>query len=191
MEKLNRRQFLENAVAGAIAAPGIISAARAAAQDKKIKLGLIGCGWYGMVDVQAAFKAGNVEVLAICDVDTGHLNDSAVKIESLQGKRPLTFKRYPELLGTAGLDAVIIATPPHWHALQFIATAQKGLDCYCEKPLAYDIREARAMVDAAGKSGRIVQIGFQRRQATAIQQAREYIQAGNAGRIVQVDVQIH
>jgi predicted dehydrogenase len=73
----------------------------------------------------------------------------------------------------------------------FIAALEKGLDVYCEKPLAYDIRECMAMVAAAKKHSRIVQIGFQRRQSKAIQQAREYIQQGNIGRIVQADVQIH
>ena len=186
MQQLNRREFL----GGAVAAP-LLSARALRAQDQTVRLGLIGCGWYGMVDVQAAIKAGGVEVVALCDVDAGHLKQSADKVASLQGKRPQTFKLYQELLDVKGLDAVIIATPPHWHALQFIAAMEKKLDCYCEKPLAYDIREARAMTDAARKSGRIVQIGFQRRQAAAIRQAREYIQAGSAGRIVQVDVQIH
>ena len=86
---------------------------------------------------------------------------------------------------------MIIATPPHWHALPFLAAVAKNLDIYCEKPLAYDIREGRAMVDAAQKKNLIVQIGFQRRQSPAIQQVREYIQQGNLGRIVQVDAQIH
>ena len=190
MQQLNRREFLGGAVGSAVAAP-LLSARVLRAQDKSVRLGLIGCGWYGMVDVQAALKAGGVEILALCDVDAGHLKQSADKVESLQGKRPQTFKLYQELLEAKGLDTVIIATPPHWHALQFIAAMEKKLDCYCEKPMAYDIREAHAMVEAARKSGRIVQIGFQRRQAAAIRQAREYIQAGNAGRIVQVDVQIH
>jgi predicted dehydrogenase len=91
----------------------------------------------------------------------------------------------------AELQAVLIATPPHWHALPFLAALGRGLDIYCEKPLAYDVREGRAMVDAARQSDRIVQIGFQRRQSPAIAQVREYIQGGQAGRIVQVEAQIH
>jgi len=157
----------------------------------KLRLGLIGCGWYGMVDVKAAFKAGNVEVIALCDVDSQHLADSANEIEKRQGSRPRTFKQYEELLAVPGLDAVIIATPPQWHALPFLAAVEKNLDIYCEKPLAYDIREGRAMVDAAGKRDVVVQIGFQRRHSPAIRQVREYVQEGNLGRIVQVDAQIH
>ncbi|MFA5190739.1 MAG: Gfo/Idh/MocA family oxidoreductase [Verrucomicrobiia bacterium] len=191
MEKINRRTFLSTA-AGAVALTSIIGrAAGSAAEGRKLKLGVIGCGWYGMVDAQAALKVGGVEVIGLCDVDSEHLAKSAVEIEKLQGTRPQTFKLYEDLLKMPGLEIVIIATPPHWHALQFIAALERGLDIYCEKPLAYDIREGRAMVDAAKKSGRIVQIGFQRRQAAAVVEARKYLQEGNAGRIVCAEAQIH
>jgi predicted dehydrogenase len=186
MNTINRRTFL--GTAGAAALTSIIGRA---ADAKKLKLGVIGCGWYGMVDAKAALKAGGVEVVALCDVDSEHLAKSADEIEKIQGKRPQAFKLYEEMLKAPGLEAVIIATPPHWHALQFIAALEKGLDIYCEKPLAYDIREGRAMVDAAKKSGRIVQIGFQRRQAAAVVEARKYIQDGAAGPIVCAEAQIH
>jgi len=124
-------------------------------------------------------------------VDSAHLKKSADDYEKAQGKRPQTFKLYQELLDMKGLDAVIIGTPPHWHALQFIAALEKNLDVYCEKPVAYDVREGRAMVDAAKKAGRIVQIGFQRRQSKAFQAVKDFIDAGNAGKIIQVDAQIH
>jgi predicted dehydrogenase len=190
MKPVTRRRFLGTAALGAAALTQFKSFA-ADTPGPKLKLGLIGCGWYGMVDVEAAFRVGGVEVLALCDVDSDHLKDSADKVEKLQGHRPQTFKLYEDLLKTPGLEAVIIASPPHWHALQFIAAVGKGLDVYCEKPLAYDVREGRAMVEAAKQSGRIVQIGFQRRQSPAIQQVRQYLRDGNAGRIVQADAQIH
>ena len=192
MNTINRRTFLGAAAVGTAALGSVLArAADPAPSDKKLKLGVIGCGWYGMVDAKAALKVGGVEVIALCDVDSEHLAKSAGEIEKLQGSRPKTFKLYADLLQTPGLEAVIIATPPHWHALPFIAACEKGLDIYCEKPLAYDIREGRAMADAAKKSGRIVQIGFQRRQAAAIREARQYLQDGNAGRIVCVEAQIH
>jgi predicted dehydrogenase len=156
-----------------------------------LKLGVIGVGWYGMVDAKAALKAGGVEIAAICDVDREHLEKNAAELEKLQGKRPQTYKAYEELLDQKGLDAVIIATPPQWHALQFIAAVKRGLDVYCEKPIAYDVREGRAMVDAAKQSGRIIQVGFQRRQAKAFQEAKRRIAAGELGRVVQVEAQIH
>ena len=205
MKPLNRRQFLGSVTAVAAAftqlrssaadtpasAPVAPTAPPAASTGRKVKLGLIGCGWYGLVDVNAAFKAGGVEVIALCDVDHDHLEKSAAEIEKRQGSRPKTFKLYAELLATPGLEAVIIGTPPHWHAVQLIAAVQRGLDVYCEKPLAYDIREGRAMVDAVAQSGRIVQIGLQRRQSPAFQTVRQFIADGNLGRVVQAEAQIN
>ncbi len=190
MGHLKRRDFLGAATVGTLAAGGLLHRS-SAADSAKLKFGLIGCGNYGMSDVRAAFKVGGVEVIALCDVDSQHLAESATAIEKTQGSRPQTFKHYQELLATPGLNAVIIATPPHWHALPFLAAVENNLDIYCEKPLAYDIREAQAMVAAAKKKDIVVQIGFQRRQSPALRQVRDYLQQGNLGRIVQVDAQIH
>jgi predicted dehydrogenase len=191
MNTATRRQFLRATTLSTLALSQFPTVLQAADPDRKLKLGLIGCGWYGMVDVQAAFKVGGVEVIALCDVDSEHLSQSAAEVEKLQGKRPQTFKLYEDLLKVPELEALIIATPPHWHALQLIAALERGLDVYCEKPLSYDIREGRAMVDAVKKSGRIVQIGFQRRQSPAFQAVRQHIQSGDAGRIVCAAANIH
>ncbi len=192
MERMNRRTFMATAVAGTVATNSFLHRSPAEEAGKtKLRLGVIGCGGYGMADVRAAFKAGGVEVIALCDVDSQHLTDSANAIEKMQGSRPRTFRHYDELLAGPGLNAVIIATPPHWHALPFLAALEKNLDIYCEKPLAYDIRECQAMAQAAKKRNNIIQIGFQRRQSPAIQQVRDYIRQGNLGRIVQADAQIH
>ncbi len=161
------------------------------AQNRKLKIGLIGSGWYGMVITRAALKVGGVEVIAVCDVDTEHLQNSASEIENLQGSRPKEFSDYRELLDLSGLEAVMIGTPPQWHALQFIAACEKGLDIYCEKPLAYDVEEGKAMIKAAEKAGNIVQIGFQRRQSKAFQKAKELIEGGTTGKIHQIGAQIH
>ncbi len=189
MNTFRRRTFLGTAAAAAFSS--IRSTAADTAGSPAIKLGLIGCGWWGLIDARAALKAGGVEIAAVCDVDSAHLAKAADEIEKLQGSRPKIFKRYQEFLATEGLQAVIIATPPQWHALPFIAACERGLAVYCEKPLAYDIREGRAMVDAAAKAGNIVQIGFQRRQATGFMEARKYIREGKAGRIVSAEAQIH
>lgn len=191
-QTLPRRQFLRTTALGAAAlAAWRGSAAESPATPARLKLGIMGCGWYGLVVARDAFKAGGVEVIAISDADTEHLAKSAAELEKLQGSRPRTCKLHTDLLDTPGLQAVIIASPPQWHALQSLAALERGVDVYCEKPLCYDVREGRAMVDAAQRSGRIVQIGFQRRQAAGFTQAREYLRAGNAGRIVQVEAQIH
>jgi len=187
---MNRRNFLKQGSVGsatlfsAIHFPGF-------SQEKKIKIGLIGCGWYGMVITEAAFKYGGIEIMAVCDVDSEHLNKSALDIEKLQGKKPEIFDNYIDLLDKKGLEAVFIATPPHWHALQFIAACERGLDIYCEKPLAYDINEGLAMVNAAQKAGNIVQIGFQRRQSEAFNKTKEIINNEVAGNIYQIVAQIH
>ena len=192
MSNMNRRQFMERATAGTMA---MVSAVHGQSEHntgkRKIKIGLIGCGGYGMANIRNAFKAGGVEVVTLCDIDSQHLEDSADKIEQMQGSRPKTFKHYQKLLDTAGLEAVIIATPPQWHALMFIDALDQGFDVYCEKPLAYDVREGRAMVEAAKRKERIVQIGFQRRQSPAIGQARDSIRQGHIGRVVQAEANIH
>ena len=179
---MNRRNFV-TAAAGA--------AGSAFWQGRKLRLALIGCGWWGGVDTRAVYKAGGAEFSVICDVDSKFLDEMAALMEKEQGSRPKRTKDYLEALAEPGLDGVIITTPPHWHALPFIAACGRKLPVYCEKPLAYDPREGRAMVRAAEKAGNIVQIGFQRRQSEAFQQARDYVQSGRAGRIVQADVQIH
>lgn len=191
---MQRRRFLGSAAAvaaGASVLPGMTPVSVRAEESGLLRLGVIGVGWYGMVNAKAALKVGGAEIAAICDVDAEHLEKSAAELEQLQGKRPRTFKLYEEMLDGGGLDAVIIASPPHWHALHLLACLKRNLDVYCEKPLAYDIRECRAMADAVRQSGRIVQIGFQRRQHDSFRQVREFIAAGEAGEIVQVDAQIH
>jgi predicted dehydrogenase len=191
MNVISRRHFLQTTAVGTLVVTQVPAIIRGAEDEKKLKMGLIGCGWYGMVDAKAALEAGRVEFVAICDVDSEHLEQSAAELEKAQGKRPKTFKQYADLLKVPELEAVIIGTLPHWHALQLIASLERGLDVYCEKPLAYDVREGRAMVDAVKKSGRIVQVGFQRRQSAAIQAVRQRIQAGDSGRIVCAEATIN
>jgi len=187
---MKRRNFIKTT---AIGTAGIASSFyMPPEQDKrKLKIGLIGAGWYGMVITTAALKSGGVEVIGICDVDSEHLNTSADQIEKLQGTRPKTFKYYHDLLDLKGLEALFIGTIPHWHALQFIAGCEKGLDIYCEKPLSYDVMEGIAMVNAWKKAGNIVQIGFQRRQSQAFKKAKGLIETGRIGDIHQIVAQIH
>ncbi len=183
-----RRNFLGTAAAGTIAISGVTAFAQG---DKKIRIGVIGVGWYGMVDAKAALKAGGAEIVAICDVDSEHLKKSAEELAKLQGSRPREYKLHREMLDAGGMDAVIIGAPPQWHALQLMDCLNKGYDVYCEKPLAYDIREGRAMVEAVKATDRIVQVGFQRRQSQTFKQVKEAIDAGKIGDVIQADVQIH
>lgn len=187
---MNRRKFIHKTSLGTA---GMVTALHipSYAGNGKLKIGLIGSGWYGMVVAKAALKAGDVEISAVCDVDTEHLKNSAEELESLQGSKPAGFKDYNELLQMKDLDAVIIGTPPQWHALQFIAACRKGLDIYCEKPLAYDVEEGKAMMLAAEKAGNIVQVGFQRRQSEAFKKVKTLINNGTTGNINQIEAQIH
>lgn len=187
---MKRRTFIKKSALGSAALAGSFYIP-AFARERKLKVGLIGAGWYGMVISEAALDAGGIEVVAVCDVDSEHLRSSADKLEQLQGSRPKTFKHYQELIDMNGLEAVFIATPPQWHALQFIAACEKGLDIFCEKPLCYDPMEGLAMIEAAEKAGNIVAIGFQRRQSEAFKYAQNFINEGRAGDIHQVVAQIH
>ena len=187
---MKRRKFVEMTSLGSAAVATSLYIPRFQA-DRKLKIGLIGSGWYGMIDLKAALKVGGAEVIGICDIDSDHLAKSADELEKLQGTRPKTYKFYTDLLELKGLEALFIGTIPHWHALQFIAACGKGLDIYCEKPLAYDIREGMAMVSAARKAGNVVQVGFQRRQAESFKKVREYVGSGKIGELHQVVAQIH
>ena len=97
MNPMNRRSFLHRSALATAAVNVLPSNGFAAQADDKLKLGLIGCGWYGLVDVEAAFKVGGVELIALCDVDSAHLDESAAKVERLQGTRPKTFTNFEEL----------------------------------------------------------------------------------------------
>ncbi len=196
MTRTDRRTFLgaSAAVAGAVASGAVaFKAGTSAAQqsERKLRMGVIGVGGYGMADAYAALKVGGAEIVAVCDVDSEHLDKAAAGLEKAQGAKPKTFKSYQDLLASESLDAVIIATPPQWHALQLIDALEAGKDVYCEKPVSYDVREGEAMVAAVEKSDRIVQVGFQRRQSVAMRQAAEFVNAGHVGELIQVDAQIH
>ncbi len=187
---MKRRKFIEITSLGSA---GVATSfyIPSAPQDRKLRVGLIGSGWYGMVDLKAALNVGGVEVIAISDVDSEHLSKSAEELEKLQGSKPKSFKYFGDLLDMKGMDALFIGTIPHWHALQFIAACEKGLDIYCEKPLAYDVKEGLAMVNAANKAGNIVQVGFQRRQAASFRKAKELLESGRVGTVREIVAQIH
>jgi len=190
---MKRRRFIGLAAAGSasLAASAASFNISGNQQGDKLKVGLIGAGWYGMVITTAAVRTGKVQVSCICDIDSDHLKSAADEIEKLQGHRPSTVKYYQELLDIKDLDAVFIGTIPHWHALQFIAACEKGLAMYCEKPLSYDITEGIAMVNAWKKAGNIVQIGFQRRQSQAFAKTKDLISEGRIGELRQVVAHIH
>ena len=187
---MDRRSFVKKTSIGTAAMVSALPV-HAFAKNQKLKIGLIGAGWYGMVDIRAALKTGGVEVIAVCDIDSEHLKTSGDELEKLQGTRPAAFNDYRDLLDVKKLRAVFLGTQPHWHALQFVAACEKGLDIYCEKPISYDVEEGKAMVEAQKKAGNIVQVGFQRRQHNSVKKVKELIQTGVLGKIHEIGAQIH
>lgn len=186
---MNRRQFLLRSSA-ALAAASLPSYAVDFAAMKK-RVGLIGCGWYGKCDLFRLLQVAPVEVVSICDVDARMMNEAAEMIAGRQvnKKRPRTYENYRHLLKEKDLDIVIVGTPDHWHALNMIEAVQSGADVYCQKPTSVDVLESQAMLAAARKHQRVVQIGTQRRSTPHLVEAREQIiKPGKLGKIALVEI---
>lgn len=184
---MQRREFLK---AGA-SALALGRYAEAAMDGKRRRVGLIGCGWYGKIDLVRLIQVAPVEVVSLCDVDSNMLSNAADMIENRQDskKRPRTYDDYRKMLHERDLDIVLIATPDHWHALTMIEAAKSGVDMYVQKPISVDVEEGKAMVAAARKYGRIVQVGTQRRSTPHIVEAKErYIDTGALGKIGLVEM---
>src|SRR5438067_8905632 len=172
---MNRRDFLHAGAAGV----ALASAAGYAAEfaDQNPRVGLIGCGWYGKCDLLRLIQVAPVEIVSLCDVDKKMLAEAADIVASRQksGKKPRTFADYRKILDEKDLALVLIATPDHWHALPMIAACAAGLDVFVQKPISVDIVEGKAMVAAARKHKRVVQVGTQRRSTPHIVEARDTI----------------
>src|SRR5438132_6523072 len=178
---MNRRQFLASAAGAGLAY----------SFQKTRRVGLIGCGWYGKIDILRLIQVAPVEVVSLCDVDSKMLNEAADIFATRQSshKRPRLYKDYREMLKEKDLDIVEIATPDHWHALATIAALQAGADVYCQKPISVDVVEGQAMLAAARKYKRVVQIGTQRRSTPHLMEAREQVvRAGKLGKIGLVEI---
>src|SRR5262249_31131151 len=133
--------------------------------DAPLRVGVIGAGWYGKCDLFRLIQVAPVEVASLCDVDKAMLADAARMVAQRQTSKrtPRTYEDYRKMLAERDLDIVIIGTPDHWHALPMIAAVQAGADVYVQKPVSVDVVEGQAMVAAARKHGRVVQVGTQRR----------------------------
>jgi len=160
-------------------------------RDKPKRVGLIGAGWYGQSDLWRLIQVAPVEVVALCDPDKNMLA-GAVEIhgQRLKGhKKPQTYLDYREMLNQHELDIVVIGSPDHWHAMQMIDSVKAGADVYVQKPISLDVREGEAMVDAARKYNRIVQVGTQRKSTPhLIDVKKQVIEAGLLGTIGHVEM---
>ena len=151
--------------------------------NDKIVIGLIGAGGMGQANTNEASSKPEVEVAAICDVDEAHLTEPVKRAAQKYGRAPKTFKDFRRLLEMKDLDAVIIGTPDHWHALPAIYACEAGKDVYCEKPISHNIVEGQAMVAAARKFKRVVQVGTWQRSTQHFLDAVEYVRSGRLGKI--------
>src|SRR5512135_558699 len=189
---MNRRKFLQTSGLGCAAiALTKFSAFAAELADQKKRVGLIGSGWYGKVDLLRLIQVAPVEVVSLCDVDKRMLAEAAdiVAGRQLSKKKPRTYSDYREMLKEKDLDIVLIATPDHWHALPMIAAVQAGADVYVQKPISVDVVEGQAMLAAARKHKRVVQVGTQRRSTPHLIEARDrVIKEGKLGKIGVVEI---
>jgi len=189
MKAINRRMFLKNSVsAGAVAAVVLSSARRSAAASDKIIVGVMGIRGRGDFLARAFAACPEVEVAYLSDVDSRLFEPRAKAVEAAQGKKPKTVQDVRRILDDPEVDALVIATPDHWHALATIWACQAGKDVYVEKPASQNIWEGRKMVEAARKYGRIVQLGTQSRSAPYVRNAIEFIRAGKLGKVHMVRV---
>ncbi len=167
------------------------SSARGRTSREAKRVGLIGCGWYGKCDLLRLIQVSPVEVVSLCDVDKKMLAGAAEIVAGRQAskKTPRTYADYREMLKEKDLDIVLIATPDHWHALPMIAAVEAGADVYVQKPISVDVTEGQAMLAAARKAERVVQVGTQRRSTPHLIEARDrVIREGKLGKIGLVEI---
>ena len=193
MTNISRRTFLGNstkASAGAAVLAGMGAAAKALAgsgaqtpPSDKVRVALIGSGGQGKSNLGAFLRLPEVDCPAVADVDEKHLADGLKLAAAARGRTPEGFKDFRTILDRKDIDAVIVAAPDHWHPLAAIMACQAGKDVYVEKPLARSIEEGRAIIKAARKYNRVVQVGQQQRSSGHYQDAVAFVKSGKLGRI--------
>jgi predicted dehydrogenase len=159
--------------------------------EQPLKVALIGTGWYGKSDLFRLMQIANCDVVALCDVDSNLLNEARdlVNKRSKNGSNPALYKDYRELLKNHQLDITVIGTPDHWHALQAIAAIQAGSHVYLQKPISVDVIEGEAVIAAARKYNKKVQVGVQRRSTPHLIDAKkEILESGKLGKISHVEI---
>src|SRR4028119_294001 len=188
---INRRRFLKGTAASLA-----LTALGASGMDiinplKTPRVALIGTGWYGKNDLFRLIQVAPVDVVALCDVDQKQLAEAAAMVSQRlkSGKTPRLYNDYRKMLSENELDIVLIGTPDHWHALQAIEAMKAGANVYVQKPISVDVMEGEAMVAAARKYNRVVQVGTQRRSTPHLIEAKKNIvDAGLLGKVSHVEM---
>lgn len=188
---MDRRRFLQYSAATA----GLTAAAKeslgAVVEGPAKRVGVIGTGWYGKCDLTQLMNVAPVDVISLCDVDSKMLEEAADVVEARQQskKRPRCYADYRELIAEKDLDIVIIGTPDHWHALPMIEAVKSGADVYVQKPTGVDVVESQAMLAAARKYNKVVQVGTQRRSTPhLIEAVNRVIKEGLLGNVAYAEI---
>jgi predicted dehydrogenase len=187
----NRRRFIKGAAATIALSTIKTSGMPLFNPAKTYRVGLIGTGWYGKSDLFRLIQVAPVEVIALCDVDKNQLSEAAKMVSQRQksGKTPQLYGDYRKMLSENQLDIVLIGTPDHWHALTAIEAMKAGANVYVQKPISVDVIEGEAMVAAARKYNRVVQVGTQRRSTPHLVDAKKNIvDAGMLGKVSHVEM---
>jgi predicted dehydrogenase len=184
MSGVTRRQF--GATAGKTAAAALLASAastrRVLGANDRVRIGVIGLGNRGDQVLDAFLAHKDVEVTALCDIHAPYVAFAKTK----SGGSPAELGDYRRLIERPDVDAVVINTPDHWHALQMIEACAAGKDVYVEKPLSLVVAEGRAMVDAAKRHNRVVQVGIHRRSAAFVKEAADLVRGGAIGKVTVV-----
>jgi predicted dehydrogenase len=177
---MERREFIKQvAGVGAMASATALSTKRIPGANERVHVGLIGCGGRGRYDSRLMREVPNVDFTAACDVYEPH----AARAKAWAGPQCRAYGDFRKLLEQKDVDAVLIATPDHWHATVAVLACQAGKDVYVEKPLSYCIAEGKAIVEAALHNQRVVQLGTQHRSAPHFREAQRIVQSGQLGTV--------
>jgi len=182
-DRLTRRGFVGAVGVTAGSAALLGGTSQAVAANDKIRLGIIGSGSRGMQVLDTFLSNQDVDIVAVADVDDHHAQHCAETVKKKRGNTPSTGRDYHAILDNKNVDAVIIATPDHWHALPSIEAVLAGKDVYVEKPVAHNVAEGQAMIKAARKTNKVMAVGTQQRSSSHFQEAVETVRSGKLGKI--------
>jgi predicted dehydrogenase len=186
---MNRRQFLQSGAAAGLALSAF--GHHVAAAEKPLRLGLIGTGWYGKCSLYRLIQVAPIDIVALSDVDKRMLSEASQSLteRAKATKEPQLYGDYRKMLKDHQFDIVMVETPDHWHALPMIAAVEAGADVWVQKPVSVDVAEGKAMVAAARKNNKVVQVVTQRRSTPHLIEARDrIIKEGKLGKIGHVEI---